>query len=681
MRNTITVATASINTTPLDTTGNIAKILQAYKDAVLQGADIVLTPQLAVTGYGLQDMFYVSSSMRRIPAQIKEIASQVDEHKYLAVGFPLLIEGGQLYNAVALLTKDKILGIVLKQHLARSGVHYEPRWFTPWQHGAVITMDFAGSQVQVGDLVFVIDGVRIGFEICEDSWVANRPGRSLCRRLTDVILNPSASHFALGKQQERMMFVTEGSRTFGCVYVYTNLLGCESGRAVYDGDMMIASAGQLVAMSQRLSFAPYRIMLATCDLRLNRNIRAQSSMLMNMHDAFEEGVIFTDLKFVDEDVFREITPACSILQENPLEESARTVALGLWDWMRKTCTSGFALSLSGGADSALCAVMVYFAQCQAITTLGATAYQQVLASCGIKVDVCANDDYITYIKKQVMPKVLLTLYQGSDYSGDVTFNAAKNLAEEIGAYHNSWSISNLVKEYIRLADELNPEQPLSWEHDDLALQNIQARVRAPGIWLLANRYNKLLLATSNLSEASVGYCTMDGDTSGVLSPIGGIAKSNVLKINRYIMEHGISLQDTDQQVVRIEAMQGIVCQAPTAELRPVEQTDEKDLMPYPLLDKIRYITQNYNFTPKEVFIELLRSDTVQYGQQFLLNAVRRYYRLYCRNQWKRERIAVAFHIERDSADPKAFRRFPVLSSALKEELAELNSYAKELGLE
>ncbi len=685
MRNTIVVATTSINTTPLDVENNIALILNAYKEAVAQGADIVVSPELAITGYGLQDMFYVSDTIAKIPAKVVEISKQLDENKYLAVGFPYLVEGGQLYNAVALLTKNKVLGVVLKQHLARSGIHYEPRWFTPGIPGVVTNMNFATQNVPVGDVVFDISGVRVGFEICEDSWVADRPGRSLCKRLTDIILNPSASHFAIGKQAERVNFVTEGSRAFGAIYVYTNLLGCESGRAVYDGDMIIASKGELVAMSERLSFAPYKVMTAVCDLRANRHIRQQSSMLLRNLEESNQGVVFTNTTFEPEILNQKISAKCVAKTEDEHEVVGRVVALGLWDWMRKTYTSGFALSLSGGADSALCAAMVFFAQVQAFATLGKDKYLATLASCGIKVEpISEKADPLQYLKQVVMPKVLLTLYQGSDYSGDVTFNAAKNLAEEIGAWHSSWSISNLVNEYVRLSNSLTPGNDLSWDKDDLALQNIQARVRAPGIWLMANRFNKLLIATSNLSEASVGYCTMDGDTSGVISPIGGISKSRVLKINRYLMEHGIHLQDnqvfsTDN--IRIDAMAGIVCQAPTAELRPVEQTDEKDLMPYPLLDEIRKLSQVDNLTPKEVFIELCRSDFVTVlTPKDLYNACKRYYRLYCRNQWKRERLAVGFHIERDSADPKAFRRFPVLSSGLKEELAELDNYAKSLEL-
>ncbi len=685
MRKTLTVAAASINTTPLAVSENTGLILEAYREAVSKGADLVVTPELGITGYGLEDMFYVSSLMEKIPAEVKKLSREVEPDTYLAVGFPFLIPGGQLYNAVALLTHDRVLGIALKQHLARAGIHYEPRWFTPWQHGEVVTMDFAGERVSVGDLVFVIDGVRIGFEICEDSWVANRPGRSLCRRLTDVILNPSASHFAIGKQSERVTFVTDGSRAFGAVYVYTNLLGCESGRAVYDGDMLIASGGRLVGMSQRLSFAPYKILLANCDLRTNRLIREQSGMLLSVQDSCGAGVLFTDLRFRPEDLSRPLSPEAPLIPENDLEASARVVALGLWDWMRKTHTGGFALSLSGGADSALCAAMVYFGMVQAMAALGEERFLATLAACGIRpAPRAAGVPPLEYIRKEIMPKTLITLYQGSDYSGDVTFNAARGLAEEIGAWHHSWSISALVKEYIRLCDSLTPDNPLSWEKDDLALQNIQARARSPGIWLLANRFNKLLIATSNLSEASVGYCTMDGDTSGVISPIGGISKSRILKINRFLMEQGMPVQDNavfDFARLTIPAMAAIVAQAPTAELRPVEQTDEKDLMPYPLLDEIRRLSQVHHLAPAEVFQELLRSDFAdKMTRQNLLDGVRRYYRLYTRNQWKRERLATGFHVEGDSADSRAYRRFPVLSSALSGEIRELNEYAASLGL-
>lgn len=678
MRQTLTIATASINTTPLDVIGHLGLIEQAVNQAVKDKTDLLLLPELALTGYGCEDMFFCGDWLETLPEYLKELSGQLPRQMMVALGFPLLIPGGQVFNAVALMSRDRIHGIVCKQNLARNGIHYEPRWFTPWPAGEVMQIEFAGQTVPVGDLVFDVQGVRIGFEICEDAWVATRPGHALYERQVDVILNPSASHFAIGKQKIRRQFVCEGSRAYGAVYVYTNLLGCEAGRAVYDGDAMIASNGELVMSSNRLSFAPVQVRSATVNLGLNRSQRLISSQ--RLHPAEQKGVIDVEFQWGSEDYQRALTPATTFADEDPHEVACRAIALGLWDWQRKTYTGGFAVSLSGGADSALCSALVWFAQVQAAVTLGEDDYRRILSSGRIQIGNRGHKPLLDWIRDDVMPHVLTTVYQGSEHSGSITRNAASGLAAEMGAQHHDWSIADLVSGYIKLINDLTPDNPMTWEKDDLALQNIQARVRSPGIWLIANRQNKLLIATSNLSEASVGYCTMDGDTSGVLSPIGGVSKSRVLQINRYIMEQGIPLQDsTEMDRVQLAAMEAIVKQAPTAELRPVEQTDEADLMPYPVMDTIRRISQTQNVTPKGVLQVLLRDE---YGRQFpveqLVGWLKRYYGLYCRNQWKRERIAASFHIEADSADPKTYRRFPILSNQLRAELAEMEAFARNL---
>src|SRR6185295_2166974 len=152
-----------------------------------------------------------------------------------------------LYNVACLVADGSVLGFTAKRFLAGEGIHYEPRWFKPWPVGrrAEITLD--GVSYPLGDLHYSCGGVKIGFEICEDAWVANRPGAELALAGVDVILNPSASHFAFGKIDIRRRFVLEGSRAFGVTYVYSNLLGNEAGRAIYDGGGLIATAGKIVA--------------------------------------------------------------------------------------------------------------------------------------------------------------------------------------------------------------------------------------------------------------------------------------------------------------------------------------------------------------------------------------------------------------------------------------------------
>lgn len=662
MHSVLQLATASINTTALDIEGNLALIQQAIAQTPAH-CQLLLLPELALTGYGCEDMFFCSDWLAALPERLLPLADSLRPGLVVALGLPLWLPGGQVFNAVAVLSAGRVHGLVCKQVLARNGIHYEPRWFTPWPEGQVSTITLGDQQVAVGDLVFDIDGARFGFEVCEDSWVANRPGRNLFARRVDLILNPSASHFAIGKAALREQFIAEGSRAFGVVYAYANLLGCEAGRAIYDGGNLIASNGQIILRGERCSFAPVVVDSALVDLHANRAQRLQNSQLLAINN--DCGLVQLRGLWPNEAPLAPLNPPQAATTSDDHDETLRAVALGLWDWQRKTATGGYVLSLSGGADSALCACAVYLAHAQALATLGAAGYQQALASCGLKNPAPSL--------AQLMPQLLTTVYQGSEFSGDVTRNAAAAVAAAVGASHYEWSIAELVEGYIARANAMTPAQPLNWQSDDLALQNIQARVRSPGIWLIANRENKLLLTTSNLSEASVGYCTMDGDTSGVLAPIGGISKSRVLQLLRYLHDDGLQLADGER--LRLPGLAAVIAQQPTAELRPVEQTDEADLMPFVVLDTIRALGQTQHLTPLALLKSLQRGPL---GQQHDLatlgNWVSRYYRLYCRNQWKRERLATSFHIETDSADPKTYRRFPVLSSALRSELAALERY-------
>lgn len=663
MTKIINIGAASVSTLALDLEGNSQKIIGCLREAGEKGADIVLFPELCLTGYGAEDQFFVTGWIKKSEEYIKKILEHVPEGMLVSVGFPLLISGGQVFNAAALIAHKKVIGCACKQFLARNGLHYEPRWFTPWPKGRRVYLDLFGQKdVPVGDFVFEAGGVKIGFEICEDSWVADRPGSSLYKRGADIILNPSASHFAIGKQQIREHFISDGSRAFGAVYAYANLLGCESGRSVFDGSAIIASNGEIVAETKRLSFRNYELCTACADISMNRVNRLMSSEGIEPET---EGIYsFSGFEFRPHDRFS-ISAKIKINPENEYETVTRAVALGMWDFARRTHTSGFALSLSGGADSALCAAMAYYGVAEAAAALGRKEFLETLHTMGLNIEDRLDLSDLEFIRQAVMPQYLITVYQGSEHSGEVTRNAAEMMAKSTGAHHIEWRIDSIVKGYTDLVNNaLGEKNKLSWETDDIALQNIQARSRSPGIWLIANHCNKLLIATSNLSEASVGYCTMDGDTSGSLSPIGGISKSRILRINRWIYENGLKIQYSDE-VLRIDAMKYIIAQQPTAELRPVEQTDESDLMPYDLMDFIRRLTHVNHLTPQEICEQVRNSEFgAKYSAEQIDGYVKKFFRLYTRNQWKRERLAVSFHIEEDSCDPKSYRRFPVLCAGL-----------------
>ena len=184
--------------------------------------------------------------------------------------------------------------------------------------------------------------------------------------------------------------------------------------------------------------------------------------------------------------------------------------------------------------------------------------------------------------------------------------------------------------------------------------------------MLANLRGALLLATSNRSEAAVGYATMDGDTSGGLSPIAGIDKAFLLKWLQWMESTGPA------EIGPYPALRAINVQQPTAELRPpnCHQTDEADLMPYDVLDAIERLAIRDKRTPLEVF-EHLRIGFAKTSSKQLAQWIVRFFQLWCRNQWKRERYAPSFHVDDENLDPRSWCRFPILSGGYEYEIEQL----------
>jgi len=252
-------------------------------------------------------------------------------------------------------------------------------------------------------------------------------------------------------------------------------------------------------------------------------------------------------------------------------------------------------------------------------------------------------------------------------SSETTRRAARAVAAALGARFHELDVDALVQGYQALvAGAIG--RPLDWATDDLALQNVQARARSPGIWLLANLERGLLLSTSNRSEAAVGYATMDGDTSGGLSPIAGIDKAFLREWLRWLEVTGPA------GLGPIPALGLVNAQEPTAELRPraAGQTDEGDLMPYPVLDAIERAAIRDKRGPREV-LALLSAQHPDRDRGELLAWVEKFFVLFSRNQWKRERYAPSFHVDDANLDPKTWCRWPILSGGFARELAELRA--------
>ena len=609
MSQKLKLAGACLNQTPIDWENNIGNIKRAIDDAKKEGVDILCLPELCITGYGCEDLFL---SQWLPQTAMKKLLEIIPHTKGIAVcvGLPIRIDGKN-YNTTAFIADGEIKTIYAKQKLANDGVHYEPRWFTPWPSGVIESLEINGEQIPIGHVTVTHKDLTIGFEICEDAWQPDRPIEYLDRKV-GLVLNPSASHFAFGKSIFREnVIVKESSKKFDCVYLYANLLGNEAGRMIYDGDVLIAQKGKLIGRNHRLWYHDYRLLTVEVDFENNtatENIKPH----------------YSDRK----------------------EEFAHAAGLALFDYCRKSRSRGFVLSLSGGADSSIIATLISFAVRTALEQRGKAGLEDKL---GFKLKGNTAE--------QITGQLLTTAYQATKNSSKATFNSAKNLAQSLGATFYSWQIDEGIDHY-QSTIERAIGRKLTWEQDDITLQNIQARSRAPIIWMLANLENKLLMATSNRSEGDVGYATMDGDTSGSISPIAGVDKHFILQWLKYA-EHELGFT----------GLKDVNALTPTAELRPEDQnqTDEEDLMPYEVLMKIEREAILNGKAPKQVF-QALKSE---YDPDILKDWIKKFYQLWSRNQWKRERYAPSFHFDDFNIDPRSWYRFPILSGGYREELEEL----------
>ncbi|TNE92458.1 MAG: NAD(+) synthase [Deltaproteobacteria bacterium] len=675
------VAAASINQTVGDWKGNRRRILEVIQAARSRGATLLALPEMCIPGYSLGDRLLMRGTLERSWAMLEELATHTDG-MVVVVGLPLRLRG-VLHNCAAVLADGRIVGLVPKHNLATGDVEYENRWYAGWPLGRVDTFEAPdGTVIPVGSLVFEAHGVgRFAVEICEDGWIGLRPGSVYALAGAQILLNPSASWFTLGKHRVRRNMVTQISREDRCAYLYTSLLGCDATRLIFDGSVFIAADGDIRTEGRRFVFSEeYELVDEVIDLEHLAHVRMEAGSWREQVQALERGdagpaptLVSVPGNFKSDAVAPAQAPYWTagtqvtspdqsldwLVEAGLVPQFAATdlphlelelaLALALREYLEKTGIPGVALALSGGRDSAMCAVLLH----------RAFRYHYPEKS--------AEE------LRAIVRKRFVTAYMSTANSGSATQTAAEALADEIGAEHLLGRIQSAVDTHHELIRDMMGVD-LSWDEPthDIAMQNVQARLRGSLIWMVANLRNFLLMSTSNKSEAAVGYATMDGDTSGGISPIADVPKSLVSLWLAWARDfHGY------------ESLRHVTAAPPTAELRPPDraQTDEGDLMPFFVLDQLMFHFVQKGQGPLEMFQSLwpqLRESYKGDARAFAAD-IKNFVRKVCFAQWKRERFAISFRVTAFDLDPKTGFRFPPVQAPFREELDELDAYVRSLG--
>jgi NAD+ synthase (glutamine-hydrolysing) len=536
----VRLALSQMNATVGDIAGNVQCIMEGARAAREAGADLVLFPELAITGYPPEDLLLKEHFLADAAAALRLLAGDIGDI-IAVVGFPERAE--DVYNSAAVLAGGSVHGIYRKIYLPNYGVFDEQRYFQASREGAVIDL---GEH-------------RIGLTICEDMWEPGPPASDEALAGATLIVNISASPYHAGKGADReRMFAQRARDNLACV-AFCALVGAQD-ELVFDGhSCVIDHMGRTIARARQFS---EELLICDVDLDAAAAARLRDASHRPLARRSERRVVVLPPLPAPGNSAASPAPPPSIAELlAPVEaEIYAALMLGLRDYVEKNGFERVVLGLSGGIDSALVA-------CVAADALGAER-----------------------VSTAIMP---------SPYSSTATQDDARALAQALGARVHELPIESILDAYLQtLQDELQgagpghgsgsspPEPavgaggPATARAEDLTEENLQARIRGNLLMALSNKFGWLVLATGNKSEMSVGYTTLYGDLAGGFAVIKDVPKTLVYRLCAWRNSPAAASGRVPSPIPA-----SIIERAPSAELRS-DQRDEDSLPPYELLDRI-----------------------------------------------------------------------------------------------
>jgi NAD+ synthase (glutamine-hydrolysing) len=601
----VTVATCTLNQWALDFDGNLERVYESCVLAKQAGATYRLGPELELSGYGCEDHFLEADTFAHCWESLIALLERGATDALLCdFGMPVLYSGIR-YNCRVLCYNRKILLVRPKVALADSGNYRESRYFTAYRNTTTSTStstSTASSELLLPRLVQeklqqrtapfglgflrLNDGVTIGCESCEELWTPQATHIDLALRGVEIIGNGSGSHHELRKLDQRLELMISATRKCGGVYLYSNQRGCDGGRLYYDGGAIIVANGQVLAQAPQFSVKDVEVITATVDLDDVRSYRASIpsfgiQAVLNHNHAQSNGNLIdcpdAHLLLRTEEYDSLLSPTSPKTNQlefsTPPEECCLGPACWLWDYLRRSGAAGFLLPLSGGADSSSVATIVG-AMCHLV-------YEAAPNDPKVAADlrrVCRqSDDWWPSSPQEVASHVLHTVFMGTQNSSENTTSRAVRLGEAIGSYHLTVQIDLMVRAVTRVFSMTTGKTPQFEAHggtmaEDLALQNIQARLRMVTAYLFAqllpwtrNRTGFLLvLGSANVDEGLRGYMTKYDCSSADLNPIGAISKGDLKQM----------LLWASDRYKGFGVLKEIAGAPPTAELRPQGNTKD-----------------------------------------------------------------------------------------------------------
>jgi len=661
------LATCNLNQWAMDFEGNLARVVASIVEAKAKGAKYRLGPELELPGYGCEDHFCEQDTVEHSWECLVEIVKGGYSNDIVCdIGMPV-VHRGVRYNCRAFVLNGKILLIRPKMYLANDGNYRETRYFATWKRPRVVEqhhlpMDITDVTGQTscpfGDATLTFNDLVMAAETCEELFTPDAPHIQLALNGVEVIANGSGSHHQLRKLNQRMDLMKSCTAKAGGVYLYANQRGCDGSRLYFDGCASVLLNGNVLEQGAQFGLADVEVVTAMVDLEEVVSWRGSIGSLREQASCVERiPTIIVDFSMCT------VAPVGISLPREPRyllpeEEIAYGPACWLWDYMRRSGASGYLLPLSGGADSSSTAAITG-CMCQLVVkaiAAGDTTVEADARRIGQYEPSEMIDD-----PRELANRLFTTVYMGTMNSSPETMNRSKDLAKEVGSYHMDVKIDTVVSALVALFATITGKTPKfrvdgGCTAENLALQNIQARIRMVLAFFLAQLVNwvrgrsgfLLVLGSANVDEGLRGYLTKYDCSSADINPIGGISKGD---LKRFLLWGATNLG--------YPSLKDVVEATPTAELEPLRegqapQTDEVDMgMSYEELGVYGRLRKISRCGPVSMFRTLL-SQWRHCTPTQVADKVKFFFRFYSINRHKMTTITPSYHAESYSPDDNRF---------------------------
>lgn len=596
--------------------GNVRKnaedICGYIEKADAQKVDLLVLPELALTGYSCGDLFFQQSLQQAVWKGLRQImdCSAKCPDVTVVVGTPWPVDH-QLYNCAAVISRGELHGIVPKTYIPNHNEFGEKRWFAsaedlqrgPWDYSAIAELDNAQGIAIGTDMVFCVgDGVRVGVEICEDLWAPVAPSAKLAMGGAEVIVNLAASNETVGKRTFRRDMVKHQSAACICAYAFCSAGSTESTQdVVFSGHSVIAQNGRVLAENKNLIDSDY-MLVTDVDLGMIRADRCRKTSFRDAATSYlkeyaieswecsdqplrSDGMLYnvSKLPFIPATEAERLERCKSIFQIQVAGLKRRLSAIN----------TNAVIGISGGLDSTLALLVAV----EAMRQLGRP---------------------ITDVYGVTMPCF---------GTSDRTYNNAWELMRTLGVSSKEINIRDAVTTHFR---DIGHDPSVH----NTTYENAQARERTQILMDYAGEVGGIVVGTGDLSELALGWCTYNGDHMSMYGVNGSVPKTLI----RWIIE----AVSREPEFARARPVLMDILDTPISpELLPpdaqgkISQQTEDIVGPYALHDFFLYYMLRYGFTPTKIYTLACRAFAQDFDSVTVKKWLKTFYRRFFTQQFKR----------------------------------------------